>query len=149
MAGSPNNWSSDCMGGCRIDGLAPTAWLYFALTKSPFPIELATSLVGEKNQSPANFLLQQNYPNPFLSGAKSRAAGNPSTRIEYFLPQADHVIMKVHDLAGREVATLVNKPQAAGWHSVFFDGAGLAAGVYLYRLHVGGFTQTKKLLFLK
>jgi hypothetical protein len=140
MPGSPNNWSSDCYGWLSDwTGLAPTAWLYFALTRSPFPIDRATSVVGEKKRLPVSFLLQQNYPNPF----------NPSTRIEYFLPQADRVIVKVYDLAGQEVATLVDKQQAVGWHHVVFDGAGLAVGVYLYRLRVGGFTQTKKLLFLK
>jgi hypothetical protein len=56
------------------------------------------------------------------------------------------VILQVYDLAGREVATLVNQPQVAGWHSVIFDGAGLAKGVYFYRLYIGGFAQTKKLL---
>ncbi|MGH7451038.1 MAG: T9SS type A sorting domain-containing protein, partial [bacterium] len=150
MPGSPNNWSSDCYGWLSDwTGLAPTAWLYFALTKSPFPIDLATSVVGEKKQVPSSFLLQQNYPNPFLSGAKSRAAGNPSTRIEYFLPQADHVIVKVYDLAGRAVAALVDQPQAAGWHRVVFDGDGLADGIYFYQLQVGRTTQTKKLLLLQ
>jgi hypothetical protein len=152
MPGSPNNWASDCYGWLSDwTGLAPTAWLYFALTQSPFPIDLATSIVGEKNQLPTSFLLRQNYPNPFLSGAKSRAgaAGNPSTRIEYFLPKAARVILKVYDTAGREVAILLDKSQAAGWHSAAFDGATLAAGVYFYRLQADGFTKTKKLLLLR
>jgi hypothetical protein len=152
MPGSPNNWSSDCYGWLSDwTGLAPTAWLYFSLTQSPFPIDLATSIVGEKNQLPTSFLLRQNYPNPFLRGAKSHAgaAGNPSTRIEYFLPKAARVILKVYDTAGREVAILRDKSQAAGWHSAAFDGATLAAGVYFYRLQADGFTKTKKLLLLR
>jgi len=152
MPGSPNNWSSDCYGWLSDwTGLAPTAWLYFALTESPFPSDLATSVIGEKNQLPTNFLLQQNYPNPFLSGAKSPASGggNPSTRIEYFLRHADRVIMKVYNLAGHEVATLVDESKVSGWHSVAFDGGGLADGIYFYRLQVGGSAQTKKLLLLR
>jgi hypothetical protein len=140
MPGSPDNWSSDCYGWLSDwTGLAPTAWLYFALTKPPFPFDLATSVVAEKNQLPTSFVLRQNYPNPF----------NPSTRIEYFLPFADHVIVKVYDLAGHEVATLVDEPQIAGWHRVVFDGATLAAGVYFYWLQADRLTKTRKLLLLR
>ncbi len=150
MPGSPNNWSSDCYGWLSDwTGLAPTAWLYFALTRSPFPVDFTNSVNEKNTQLPTHFLLRQNYPNPFLSGVESHTTGNSSTNIEYFLSKAAHVILKIYDTTGREVATLIDKPLGAGWHTTFFDGAGLADGIYFYRLQVGDFTETKKLLLLK
>jgi hypothetical protein len=95
--------------------------------------------IASQGASPTSVLLNQNHPNPF----------NPSTRIEYFLPKSGRVTIKVYDLTGREVAVLVDKPQAVGWHSVIFNSLGLANGVYFYRLQTAGFTKTKKLLLLK
>lgn len=91
------------------------------------------------------FALRQNYPNPF----------NPTTTIQYQLPVASAVSLKVHDALGREVATLVNAKQSAGEHAVTFDATRLASGVYFYRLQAvatsGGatFVQTKKMMFVK
>jgi hypothetical protein len=139
MPGSPDNWSSECYGWLSSwTGLSPTCWLYFALTRSPFPIEGTNSIRSTNASFPNDFLLQQNYPNPF----------NPSTRIEYFLPRSERVALKIYDLEGREVANLVDGLRSAGWHSVIFNGAELANGVYLYRLQVSGFVQTKKLVIL-
>ena len=96
-------------------------------------------------QKPDAFLLHQNYPNPF----------NPGTQITFALPEAAVVTLKVYDLLGREVKTLVNQRRAAGTHTVRWDGtdeAGnpVASGVYLYRLHVGNnFVQTRKMVLLK
>ena len=89
----------------------------------------------------ADFALQQNYPNPF----------NPSTLINYTLPQEGHVVLKLYDILGKEVATLVDKQQSAGTHSfrLSSDGFNLAAGVYVYELQSGSFTDTKKMLLLK
>jgi hypothetical protein len=88
---------------------------------------------------PKVFLLFQNFPNPF----------NPTTRIEYAIPKTSHVSLKVFDVLGREVATLVDELQDVGSKSVEFDASGLASGVYLYRLQAGGFVETKKLLLLR
>jgi hypothetical protein len=84
-------------------------------------------------------MLQQNYPNPF----------NPSTTITYELPGTSEVRLSVYDILGREVTVLVNEKRDAGIHEVKFDGTHLASGVYIYRLTVGEFVQSKKLTILK
>jgi len=88
---------------------------------------------------PRTFELGQNYPNPF----------NPSTVMSYQLPVASNVSLKVYDVLGREVATLVNGRQEAGRYSVSFNAASFASGVYFYRLQAGNFVQTKKMMLVK
>ena len=88
---------------------------------------------------PDVFYLGQNYPNPF----------NPSTNIKYSIPQDGMVSLKVYDLLGKEVATLVNEPQQAGTFDVVFSGSNLASGVYYYQLIAGDLTSTKKLMLTK
>jgi hypothetical protein len=91
------------------------------------------------NLTPKQYRLNQNYPNPF----------NPSTKISYQLPKSSFVTLKVYDIIGREVSTLVNGEQNAGQYEVTFDGSRLASGVYFFRLQAGGFVQTKKLVVMK
>jgi hypothetical protein len=86
-----------------------------------------------------SYHLYQNFPNPF----------NPSTIIGYRLPASDFVTLKVFDVLGREIVTLVNERQSAGEHSVQFSGPSLSGGVYFYRLHAGTYQDTRKLLLLK
>ncbi|MCZ6777280.1 MAG: choice-of-anchor J domain-containing protein [Ignavibacteria bacterium] len=93
----------------------------------------------EENPLPTSFLLSQNYPNPF----------NPTTSIEYQVPQRDHVSIKIFDLLGREVATLVNDIQEPGTHVVSWDASSVAGGVYFYRLHSNGFMLTRKMVLLR
>ena len=88
---------------------------------------------------PGKVELQQNYPNPF----------NPSTVITYSLPVSSHVILKIYDVLGREVRTLVDEKQNGGSHNVIFQGADLPTGVYFYRLQAGAYSETKKLLLMK
>ena len=88
---------------------------------------------------PADPNLEQNFPNPF----------NPSTIISYTLPGSIRVVLKVFDVLGREVRTLVDEKQNAGFHSVNFQAADLPSGAYFYRLSAGSFVQTKKLILLK
>ena len=83
--------------------------------------------------------LWQNNPNPF----------NPSTQIRYFLGQDEHVTMRVFDLAGRPVRTLVDEDVRAGWHTVAFDAGELPSGVYLYRLETAGQVLTRRMVLLK
>lgn len=87
----------------------------------------------------SDFQLSQNFPNPF----------NPATTISYSLPVGGTVFLKVFALDGREVATLVQENQSVGVHSVQFDASHLASGVYIYRLQLGRFAQTRKLVLLK
>ena len=102
-------------------------------------ITLPTAVENERNTVPTGFALEQNYPNPF----------NPTTKISYSVPKTSFVELKVYDLLGRAVATLVNSEQAVGTHSVSFDAKGLSSGVYLYTMKAGDFTATKSLLLVK
>jgi len=83
--------------------------------------------------------LFQNYPNPF----------NPETKINYNVSKSGFVTIKVYDLLGREVTTLVNENKPAGNYSIKFDGSKLVSGIYFYRMKAGDFVQTKKLILLK
>jgi outer membrane protein assembly factor BamB len=88
---------------------------------------------------PGKFQLRQNYPNPF----------NPSTTIEYDVPVASHIMLKVFDLLGREIATLLNSTVEPGSHHIIFNAPHLASGIYLYRIEAGEFVQTNKLLIIR
>ncbi len=88
---------------------------------------------------PTEFELSQNYPNPF----------NPTTVIKYTLPKEANVTLKVYNLVGQEVATLVNANQAQGIYEVTFDASNLSSGVYFYTLNAGNFSVTKKMMLLK
>lgn len=98
--------------------------------------------VFENNSNvPENFKLYQNYPNPF----------NPSTRINYELRITNYVTLKVYDLNGKEVTTLINKKQPAGSYTISFDAAkyNLSSGIYFYSLKTNKFTDTKKMILVK
>ncbi|MDP2303938.1 MAG: T9SS type A sorting domain-containing protein [Ignavibacteria bacterium] len=88
---------------------------------------------------PVEFLLQQNYPNPF----------NPETVINYQLPVSGNVSLKVFDMLGREVATIVNEVQKAGTYDVSFNGKDLTSGVYFFRLQAGDFIKINKMTLMK
>jgi photosystem II stability/assembly factor-like uncharacterized protein len=92
-----------------------------------------------ENPVPSYYSLEQNYPNPF----------NPSTKINYSVPRLGLVTIKVFDLLGREVSTLVNEEKNSGNYEVDFNGIGLPSGVYFYKLTSGNFSETKKLVLLK
>ncbi len=89
--------------------------------------------------SPDNFHLAQNYPNPF----------NPVTTIQFSIPQRSNVTMKVYDILGNEVATLVNEEKDRGVYMVSFNASGLASGIYFYKLQAGSFVETKKMILIK
>ncbi len=96
--------------------------------------------VDEKiSNLPSNFQLEQNYPNPF----------NPTTVIRYQLPAAGHVALKVYDVLGRVVETLVDGKQNAGYYNVTFDASKLSSGVYIYRLQSENVSISKKLVLVK
>jgi len=86
-----------------------------------------------------SFSLSQNYPNPF----------NPITTIKYSIITAEFVTLKVYNLFGEEVTTLVNEQKQAGNYSVKLDGSGLASGIYIYKITAGNFAGTKKLTLIK
>ena len=111
-----------------------------------FPANSVVTNINSDEQAPLTFTLFQNYPNPF----------NPTTKIKYSIPAPPNlpkgevfVQLKVYDVLGREVATLVNKQQQPGNYEVEFDASNLSSGVYFYRLTAGSFVETKKMILLK
>ncbi len=104
-----------------------------------YPGKTPATVIETSVGQPQNYMLAQNYPNPF----------NPTTVISYQLSAVSNVSLKVYDILGREVATLVNEKQNAGSYSVTFDGSRLASGVYFYKLAAGNFVSVKKLVVLK
>ena len=125
---------ADPIAGSQIQGSASgtTANYYHFTTDIP--------IVGvEDNIIANNFTLEQNYPNPF----------NPSTTINYTLAERSAVTLKVYDVLGNEVATLVNSTKEAGKHNVNFNASGLSSGLYIYTINTGNFTSSKKMMLLK
>jgi hypothetical protein len=103
------------------------------------PLHEMVTDVKASNQGPSCFALHQNYPNPF----------NPSTTIRYDLSHTSFITLTVYNTLGQQVAQLVNEQQQTGYHNVVFRGDGLASGVYFYRLEVGAFVESKKLVILR
>jgi hypothetical protein len=99
------------------------------------------SLVGvdDNQESPKEFSLYQNYPNPF----------NPTTNIGFRIANSGFISLKVYDILGREVATLVNEDRPAGEYEVKFDASGLTSGLYIYKLQTENYSSTKKMIYLK
>ena len=91
------------------------------------------------NQIPTEYKMGQNYPNPF----------NANTTIDYQILNAGFITLKIYDLLGAEVSTLINEEKPAGYYSVNFDLTSIASGIYLYRLQAGSFVETKKMILLK
>jgi hypothetical protein len=107
-------------------------------------------IIGINNlstETPSEFSLHQNFPNPF----------NPVTKIHLDIPNGfatntfgnNKVVLKVYDIMGREITTLVNEQLQPGTYEVTFDGSNLPSGVYFYQLRAGEFVETKKLILLK
>ncbi len=99
----------------------------------------STGIIVQNNIIPKSHNLKQNYPNPF----------NARTVISFQLPAVSDAMLKVYDVTGKEVATLVNERLQPGTYEVTFDGSGLNSGVYFYRLIAGNYKETKKMLMLK
>jgi hypothetical protein len=88
---------------------------------------------------PGKYFLAQNYPNPF----------NPATTIRYSIAHQEQVLIKIYDLLGREITTLVENTQLPGTHEITFDASQLPSGVYIYRMQVGEYVETKRMTFIK
>lgn len=141
MPGSPESWSGSGFGWLSAwTGLAPTAWLYFALTGSPFPAASSVAIPpAEEHGVIRQPILEQNYPNPF----------NAVTVFEYYLPIAELARLSIIDVSGRKIALLLNEKQSPGWHKLIFEAGNLPSGVYLAKLSAGRFSASRKLLLVK
>jgi hypothetical protein len=125
-----------------VDAYPPAGKVLYKLKQIDFDGAFEYSKVVEVNvETPKEFRLAQNYPNPF----------NPSTVISYQLPMDGNVTLKVYDMLGKEVTTLVNEFQRAGSYNYQFsiNNLQLSSGVYYYRLQSGNFVQTKKFIVMK
>jgi hypothetical protein len=109
-----------------------------------FNLPTAVEDEGEIAQRPSEFELYQNYPNPF----------NPETQIEYALKKTGHVTLYIYNILGEKVKTLLEQDQPAGFYQINWDGKNdngksVSSGLYLYKLEVNGFSETKTMLLLK
>ncbi len=143
-----NNWESFGIGlpSFGVNGklfTSPNGYLFYVagydVWRYPFDAEMVTSIEDENPDMVSEFKLEQNYPNPF----------NPVTTIGFTLPNTADVSLKIYDVMGREVATLVSDKLTAGSHSFQWNASNLASGVYFYRLKAGSFTATKRLTLIK
>jgi len=98
-----------------------------------------TDIHSMEAQMPNEYSLLQNYPNPF----------NPSTTIEFTLPKSEFVELKVYNILGKEVSTVISKKLNPGNHNYPFDGTNLASGIYYYQLVAGDFREVKKMVLLR
>jgi photosystem II stability/assembly factor-like uncharacterized protein len=112
---------------------------YYRLKQMDINGKFEYSNVIEVEAIPANYVLYQNYPNPF----------NPSTKIRYQLSDESKVVIKLYDILGNEVSTLVNEVKQPGVYEVELNAQNLASGTYIYRLVSGGFTETRKMVLLR
>ena len=113
-----------------------------AFTHQFYQSNFDDNLVSVKEETasiPTQFILYQNFPNPF----------NPSTTISWQSPVAGYQTLNVYDILGNEVATLVNEYRNAGSYEIDFDASSLSSGIYFYKLNAGSFIQTKKMVLIK
>ena len=121
--------------------ISSTGDIYYLSNTTLFRINSSLTAVKKRNTGnvPDGFSLSQNYPNPF----------NPTTTIKYSIPTSSFVSIKVYDVLGNEITTLVNQEKNVGNYTVTFDATKFSSGVYFYRMQVGKFVEAKKLILVK
>jgi photosystem II stability/assembly factor-like uncharacterized protein len=112
---------------------------YYRLKQIDFDGSFEYSDIVEVEIAPSVFFLSQNYPNPF----------NPSTSIQYAISSRQFVTLKVYDVLGKEIATLVNEERIAGTYEIIFNSSSLASGIYYYQIRAGDYVETKKMILMK
>jgi hypothetical protein len=122
----------------NYDGKSALDFPARSITTLSFTGALTTEVDGAP-MIPGVFSLSQNYPNPF----------NPSTMIDYTLAKESFVRLKIYDVLGREIKTLVDEKESVGKHTVQFDASGLTSGIYFYRITAGKFSQSQKMILIK
>jgi hypothetical protein len=130
-------------GNVSIDGLENGELSVEAQAVAPGPCVVYKADFGETTEElvniPTEYGLSQNYPNPF----------NPVTQISYALPEAGYVTLKVYDVLGGEVATLVDEFKEAVYYEATWDATNIPSGVYFYKLNAGSFTSVRKMILLR
>jgi hypothetical protein len=99
----------------------------------------SSGVIAENGFTPDGFILYQNYPNPF----------NPTTNLQYTISSRQFVTLKVYDVLGNEITTLVDEEKEPGSYEVIFNAGNLSSGMYFYTLKIGNYSETKKMLLLK
>jgi hypothetical protein len=123
-----------------LQGPAGTGGDRFTWYLDDFSFEATATNIGDEEAGiPGSMILNQNYPNPF----------NPATDITFTVVRNTHVTLEVFDILGQRVATLVDRPMAAGYHETSFNAANLPSGVYIYRLQAGGEVQSRRMTLVK
>ena len=129
--------------GARVDKICISSYPYLPTLRGEDAVNLCVpeiTSIGEDKTNPVDYYaLGQNYPNPF----------NPSTIISYNLPEKSLVTLKVYDVLGREIVTLVNEEKPAGKYRINFDSVGLKSGVYFYQLKAKNFSEKKKMILIR
>jgi hypothetical protein len=125
------------------EGVLNNWWHYIVDYEEAVALANSTPWVSIEDKAnpkiPKDYRLNQNYPNPF----------NPTTILSFYLPVSENVTLKIYDILGREVDTLINKKLTAGVHQLEYDASRLATGIYFYELSTDNFSQTKKMLLMK
>lgn len=109
------------------------------VTRSEIGVFNIVSVNNENKNVPTEYSLMQNYPNPF----------NPSTTISYSIPNSDYVSLKIYDIIGNEITTLVNEQKESGNYQIQFNASNLSSGLYFYKIQAGSFNQVRKMLLIK
>jgi hypothetical protein len=133
---APFNQPQGYIEGTGVSGLNPSS-LYLAQLAERLSGQ--TTVKEESSLIPNTFRLEQNYPNPF----------NPSTKISFALAHKGNVVLKVYDILGKEVATLVDRVYDAGSYTTKWNGSSFAGGLYFYTLRTSGFIETRKMILVK
>ena len=117
------------------DDIGPTPIDVWLIKTAPDPNKVEQNI----DMIPLDFSLYQNFPNPF----------NPSTKIKYSIPQTSNVLIKVFDILGNEIESLVKEEKQTGTYEITWYSEGLPSGVYFYQLKAGDFVETKKMVLMK
>jgi len=143
---NPNYKITASLGEPLVPNSTPRWYIHYISIDNPsekifINIDASEEPLGnvEIKDSYTDLFLYQNYPNPF----------NPSTKIKYSIPHSSFVTLKIYDILGKEVATLVNEEKSVGNYEINFNAKNLSSGVYFYRMQAGSFTDTKKFILLR
>lgn len=144
MSGDPGTWDADNVWFPRVIKDADAYHMWYSgrdvgVDRIGYAVDPISGIETFDNVRPEDFYLKQNYPNPF----------NPATNIEFSIPKTDFVTLKVFNILGQEVATLVSERLTAGTYKYDWDASSLASGIYLYRIQSGVYFDIKKMILVR